>query len=258
MGKRKHRIKEIDFNSKHMFITESFLDYMGNNPKVLARIMLKPDYRRRVENYDVFYYRIGSGVSGKPPFKYYLKQADFLEGKPIGRKKAYGNKSPEREFFNYLRVQDILGSSKAPLDVRIAVPSPLFCYHDYSAEKSYLATEAADSTITLEDYLSIQELSSGKKLKAVKMAEATLRALNSNGIIHKDPNPGNFLFSRIDSGLIYLIDFEYTLFHGDERMTEMIASTGKSFDDYSREEVGLFRKQTNYEGLSLMHRLLEG
>jgi len=236
--------RKIEVNGKEIIMTSQFNKIFSQQPRFFDYV-INPPYKEkaRVENFDVYMYsRVPINPVENKYVGIYVKEVKFLEGYPVPIEGAPGNKSPEREFNNYLKLKNIQSKLSTNQRKVMDFAKPLFCCHDYENEMSYIGTQRVQNSITLEKLISIKALSQEAKSNAMQTVKNVIQLLHHKDVLYRDVNPGNFLLSRILKGKCTLIDPEYALFRGDNELSLKIAKTGKSFKNYADEEVKLFQR----------------
>ena len=242
--------RSMEFEGNSIFSTNEFWNLFNKNPKILKEILFASNKNKiKIKGFNVYYTHVEAEVKKKPTLEVYVKVGNFIEGNPIKRNEFFSNKSPEREFFNYLKLKKIKKNYSKNQRDSILFAEPLFCYHDFSNQKSYIVTIAAKNTITLEKLLDMEKLNPEIKIGAIETARKALELFHKKGIIYRDVNPGNILISRTTKGKCTLIDPEYVLFHEDEFLQKIIKLTDKSFEEIAREEIQILKAYTHYDEL---------
>jgi len=247
---------KLNFDENVLLVTPFFWNTIKSNFKLINKILYgKEKERSKLEGFEVYYSHIETGLKIRPTLDFYIKHVHFLEGKPIKKDKYFGNKSPEREFFNYLRLKHIRNTLSKNQRKKINFAEPLLCYHDYNNQMSYIVTEAVNNTITLDKLLKLKNLKIETRFNAIKTVDESLKLLHSKGILYQDTNIENFLISRTEINSCYFIDPEYAFFKEDEELQKRVFSSGKGFDQMIDEELKRFRKYSGYEAISLEYQL---
>lgn len=242
--------ENISFGDNILLVTPSFWNLVRRNPLIIKRI-LNPatNEKHPIEGFSVYFTTISGEARG--PLDIYVKTVSFVDEMPIRNGDLPGNKAPEREFFNYLRLREIKKSFSKYQREAVDIAEPLFCFHDLTRKQSHIVTRGVRGTITLDALLNLRRMRPDLKVEAVQSAERALRVMHKKGVIYTDVNPGNILISRVSKGRATLIDPEYILFREDDSFQERIRETGKGYDERCEEEISLLHRYTDYRSLAL-------